>query len=68
MTPQQKAKRLALIKKVAKKIERERKLSKSIPKIDSSIDRYNINQYTDASQYANQYYGDVCRETTREWD
>jgi hypothetical protein len=73
-TPEQYAARLALIRKVAKKRENEKKKARkrrSVPKIDSSIDRYNINEYTDAEKYANQYYGQVAYETTRfdkDWD
>ena len=39
---------------------------KSIDKMDE-----NYNQWTDASKYANQYYGDTMRATTRfdnDWD
>ena len=28
-------------------------------------DQMNINQYTDASKYADQYYGETMRETTK---
>ena len=34
-------------------------------------DSLNINHWTDAPQYANEYYGEVMRETTRfdnDWD
>lgn len=72
LTPEQYAARLALIKKIAKKYEKKKpRRSRSVPNYDSRVDQYNINQYTDASKYANEYYGEVYRETTRydkDWD
>lgn len=71
--------RIALIRKID---QRKKKLSKVKAKtrsIRTSVTRKsreensndNINHYTDASRYANEYYGSVMHETTRfdnEWD
>ena len=58
--------RLALIKKTAKKygIWKSKPKAKKIKPLnyDSSIDSHNINAYTDAAKYANDYYGDRMRE------
>lgn len=64
-TPEQHAARLALIRKVAKKYEKKKARKRSVPNIDSSIDRYNINHYTDSEKYVQEYYGSVYKETTR---
>lgn len=64
-TPEQYAARLALIKKVAKKIEQRKKAKarrRSIPNIDSSIDKFNINQYTDSEKYVDEHYGSMYRD------
>ena len=64
-TPEQYAARLALIKKVAKKIERRKKAKarrRSVPNIDSSIDKFNINHYTDSEKYVDEHYGSMYRD------
>jgi endo-1,4-beta-D-glucanase Y len=91
MTPEQKAERLELIKKVAKKINFKKNLKKKsgyamnkakpaekvnpVKSIESFLagydDNKNINRWTDERKYAQKYYGDVYRETTRfddEWN
>ena len=90
MTAQQKADRLALIKEVAEKVQRQKafkaKLSAQSSKVRSwtneveaprrkkAVDAFyaeiekmdeNHNQWTDASKYADQYYGETMRETTK---
>tara|TARA_B100000287_G_scaffold257047_2_gene241671 strand:+ start:179 stop:388 length:210 start_codon:yes stop_codon:yes gene_type:complete len=67
---QTKAQRLALIKKAAKsfneKMARERRIMADCEPRDE-----NWNHWTDASSYANEYYGDTMRATTRfdnDWD
>ena len=69
-TPEKHAARLALIKKVHKEFlakqskkqkVRQARSNKRVPNIDSSIDKFNINEYTDASKYADEYYGDRAR-------
>ena len=55
-----------------KRNQRVRKTeTKTVDPLANVKDTTNINHYTDASKYANQYYGDVYRETTRfdnDWD
>ena len=84
MTVQQKADRLALIKEIAerkKKMAKVRKTSASVisrakpvsrKKKDIDIPKEsNIYQWTDASKYAQEYYGETMFETTRydnDWD
>ena len=96
MTAQEKANRLALIKKIAEKRNRQAKFSaklkaqsskvrrwtneveaplrkKSSDKFEKELSRMdeNHNAWTDASKYAEQYYGETMRETTRfdnDWD
>ena len=96
MTTQEKANRLALIKKIAEKQKAKKafdtkmkiKASKvtrwtdtvEAPKrkakessIDAMISKMdeNHNAWTDASRYAEEYYGETMRETTRfdnDWD
>ena len=49
----------------------KRQKSKSIFDMDISRMDDNHNQWTDASKYADQYYGDTMRETTKfdnDWD
>ena len=90
MTPEQKAARLELIKKVAAKVEarksfkakqaanaaKVRRWTDTVEapkrrKADAEFDRMiekldeNHNAWTDAPQYAKEYYGDVAFETTR---
>jgi len=64
--------RLKLIKKVGKKFNAKLKRNQRVRKTEtSSYDRYNINHYTDASRYAEEYYGDRYRQTTGldyDWD
>jgi hypothetical protein len=62
--------RLQLIKKVHKaRQERERRDKEMLAEIEASevikTDDTNINHWTDASQYANQYYGEVYKQTTQ---
>ena len=73
--------RMALIKKIAQrktKLEKVKRKTRSI-KIKKSKDlskmplptESNIYHYTDASRYANEYYGETMYETTRydnDWD
>lgn len=90
MTTQQKADRLALIKKIAEKKKRQAAFAaklkaqgsrvrrwsdeveaprrkKASDKFDADIARMdeNHNAWTDASKYAEKYYGETMRETTR---
>ena len=68
--------RLAVIREHAEKFNKKLKRNQRVRKTETvSLDIYtnqeNINLWTDASQYANQYYGDVYRQTTRydnDWD
>tara|TARA_B100001778_G_scaffold78978_2_gene63786 strand:+ start:3535 stop:3759 length:225 start_codon:yes stop_codon:yes gene_type:complete len=69
--------RLELIKKVGKKLNKKVKRNQRIKRTETShLDRYasdngNINHYTDASKYAEEYYGDRMRQTTcydNDWD
>ncbi len=68
--------RLALMRKLAKKFNKKVKRNSRVRKTETSfMDRYdnvnNINHYTDASQYAEQYYGERMRQTTgldNDWD
>ena len=68
--------RLAVIREHAEKFNKKLKRNQRVRKTETvSLDKYtnqeNINNWTDASQYANQYYGDVYRQTTRydnDWD
>tara|TARA_B100000902_G_scaffold10723_1_gene13095 strand:+ start:875 stop:1123 length:249 start_codon:yes stop_codon:yes gene_type:complete len=73
--------RMALIKKIAQrktKLEKVKRKTRSI-KLKKSKDlskmplpsESNIYHYTDASRYANEYYGETMYETTRydnDWD
>ena len=73
--------RMALIKKIAQrktKLEKVKRKTRSI-RIKKSKDlskmplptESNIYHYTDASRYANEYYGETMYETTRydnDWD
>lgn len=68
--------RIAVIREHAEKFNKKLKRNQRVRKTETvSLDKYtnqeNINHWTDASQYANQYYGDVYRQTTRydnDWD
>tara|TARA_B110000977_G_scaffold51311_1_gene69662 strand:- start:4814 stop:5188 length:375 start_codon:yes stop_codon:yes gene_type:complete len=87
MTSTQKADRLALIKKIGDRRNKMAKLKKASVKQVRTVNarpvvrktnvmqepayRENIYQWTDASKYADQYYGDTMRETTKfdnDWD
>ena len=91
MTAQEKANRLALIKKIAEKRNRQAAFKKKLAAQGSVVRRWtdevetprrkkaqdafekelarmdsdNINAWTDASKYADQYYGETMRETTK---
>ena len=90
MTAQEKANRLALIKKIAEKRNRQAAFKAKIASQGSKVRRWtdeveaprrkkandkfeaelarmdeNHNAWTDASKYAEQYYGETMRETTR---
>ena len=68
--------RIAVIREHAQKFTKKLNRNQRVRKTETiSLDKYtnqeNINHWTDASQYANQYYGDVYRQTTRydnDWD
>jgi hypothetical protein len=64
-----KTQRYALIRKVAKKIDREnRKVRRSaamIRKHRERLDDRSVLYWSDASNYAKEYYGEIARETTR---
>lgn len=80
MTTQTYTQRMEMIraahKKFNNKLKRNQRVrkteTKSIDPLLSGVnDNLNINHYTDASKYANQYYGDVYHATTRydnDWD
>jgi hypothetical protein len=92
MTPEQKAKRLAMIKTIAEKHKRKKafltKMNSKSAAVEGNVkarkivrkgltiagvkdDYTNINQWTDASDYADKYYGETFRQTTRfdnDWD
>ena len=90
MTAQQSADRLALIKKIAQKVERRAAFKKKLAAQGSVVRRWtdevekpkrkkaedafdaeiarmdeNHNAWTDASSYAEKYYGETMRETTK---
>lgn len=68
--------RLALMKKIGKKFNKKVKRNSRVRKTETSfMDKYdngnNINHYTDASKYAEKYYGERMRQTTgldNDWD
>tara|TARA_Y100000996_G_scaffold415596_1_gene411581 strand:+ start:1570 stop:1785 length:216 start_codon:yes stop_codon:yes gene_type:complete len=66
--------RLKLIKKVGAKFNKKIKRNQRVRKTESQsymFNQNNINHYTDASRYAEEYYGDRMRQTTRydsDWD
>ena len=70
------ADRMALIRECAEKFNKKVKRNQRVRRSETSfMDKYsegnNINDWTDAPQYANKYYGDVYHETTRfdnDWD
>lgn len=79
MTTQTYSQRMDMIraahKKFNKKLKRNQRVrkteTKSVDPMAGVNDTININHYTDASRYANEYYGSVYRETTRfdnDWD
>lgn len=59
--------RLALIRKVSKqftkKLQRNQRVRKTETRSFDRYDSHNINAWTDASQYADKYYGDRMRDT-----
>jgi hypothetical protein len=71
-----KADRLAMIKEAAERLNMKVKRNHSVRKTETSfMDKYNdddnINAWTDGSKYAEEYYGETMRETTRfdnDWD
>jgi hypothetical protein len=73
--------RIALIKEIAERKKKMTKLRKKSSRVLKSVQpkkkeieipkESNIYQWTDASKYAKQYYGDTFYETTRydnDWD
>ena len=68
--------RLALIRKVSKKFTKKLQRNQRVRKTETSFmdkcdNGNNINAWTDASQYAEKYYGDRMRDTVnydRDWD
>ena len=74
--------RMALIKQISERRKKmaeikkkTRKVRAAAPKVDRSFmdipKESNIYQYTDASKYAKEYYGETLYETTRydnDWD
>jgi len=67
--------RLALMKEVSKKFNKKLKRNQKVRKTETNfMDKYdgnNINAWTDASKYAEKYYGETYRQTTKydnEWD
>lgn len=73
--------RLALIKTIAERRKRMAMVRKQSAKVMATVkpkkaeidipEESNIYAWTDASKYANQYYGEVYRQTTRfdnDWD
>ena len=68
--------RLALIRKLSKKLNKKVKRNSRVRKTETYyMDKYdngdNIHAYTDASKYAEEYYGETMRNTTRydnDWD
>lgn len=85
MTATQSADRLALIKTIADRRNKMAKVKAKTRKVynftstqtskpkalDVPKDNININQYTDASKYAQEYYGETLYYTTKydnDWD
>ena len=74
--------RIALIKKIAERRKTLAKVKAKTAKVRAKAPKVkrdfmdiptesNIYQYTDASKYANEYYGETMRQTTRfdnDWD
>jgi len=68
--------RLKLIRKVGKKFNNKIKRNQRVRRTETYtgyefLDKGNINHYTDASKYANKYYGETFHQTTRldnDWD
>ena len=68
--------RLAVIREHAEKFNKKLKRNQRVRKTETiSLDKYtnqeNINHWTDASSYANEYYGETMRATTQfdnDWD
>jgi len=79
MTTQTYSQRMDMIRAAHKKFNNKLKRNQRVRKTETKSvdpmagvnDTININHYTDASKYANEYYGSVYRETTRfdnDWD
>ena len=76
MTPSQKADRLAMIRESAAKMNQKVRRNASVKRTETSFmdkftDQENINQWTDASEYAKEYYGETLHYTTKfdnDWD
>ena len=71
------AERIAVIKEHVAKFNKKVKRNSRVRRTETSFmdkfnnDNENINAYTDASKYAEEYYGETMRETTRfdnDWD
>ena len=86
MTPSQKADRLAMIREAAAKMNQKVRRNASVKRtetsfmdkklpsqsfMDKATNQENINQWTDASKYAQEYYGETLHYTTKfdnDWD
>ena len=76
MTPSQKADRLAMIREAGAKMNQKVRRNASVKRTETSFmdkftDQENINQWTDASEYAKEYYGETLHYTTKfdnDWD
>ena len=58
-------------KKFNKKIQRNNRVRRTETSFMDKYDSHNINAWTDASKYAEKYYGETMRQTTRydnDWD
>lgn len=73
---QTKAERMAMIREASKKFTKKLERNQRVRKTETrSLDKYdngtNIYAWTDASKYAEEYYGEAMRNTTRydnDWD
>ena len=69
------AQRIAVLKRHMKKFNNKVKRNHRVRRTETSFmdkyDSHNINAWTDASKYAEKYYGETMRQTTRydnDWD
>lgn len=62
---QTQAERMALIREAAKKFQAKQNKQASFRRKEKEKLDEDERYYTDASKYANEYYGEVFRETTR---